>query len=91
MFSEDLQQKISELEAQRNSIRNRIRRATSDDTPALKAQAKEITNQITPLRKQLTSARRIEERSEVIRSLLDQERQMEQKERNRIRERSYER
>lgn len=91
LFSEDLQQKISELEAQRNSIRNRIRRATPDDTPALKAQAKEITNQITPLRKQLTSARRIEERSEVIRSLLEQERQMEQKERNRIRERSYER
>ena len=91
LFSEDLQQKISELEAQRNSIRNRIKRASPDEIPGLKEQAKEITKQITPLRKQLKSAHRIEERSQVIPVLLEQERKMEQKERNRIRERSYER
>lgn len=90
-FTEDLQEKINELEAQRNSVRNRIRRTPPDDTPALKEQAKEITKQITPLRKQLKSAQRIAERMEPIRQLLNQERQMEQKERNRIRERSYER
>ena len=90
-FAEDLQEKIDELEVQRNSVRNRIRRASPDDTPALKEQAKEITKQITPLRKQLQSAQRIAARMEPIRQLLDQERQMETKERNRIRERSYER
>ena len=89
-FTEDLQEKIYELEAQRNSVRNRIRRASPDDTLALKEQAKEITKQITPLRKQLKSARRIEERIDPIQQLLDQERQMETKARNRIRERSYE-
>lgn len=91
LFSENLQQKISVLEAQRNSVRNRIRRASHDDTSALKELTKEITNQITPLRKQLKSAQRIAERTEPIRQLLDQELQMEMKERNRIRERSYER
>ena len=82
---------MTELEAQRNSVSNRIRRASRDDTPALKEQAKEITKQITPLRKQLKSAQRIKERSQTIPVLLDQEWQMETKERNRIRERSYER
>ena len=91
LFSESLQQKITELEAQRNSVRNRIRRASPDDASALKEQAKEITKQIDPLRKRLKSAQRIAERIEPIRQLLDQERQMETKERNRIRERSYER
>ena len=91
LFSEDLQQKISELESQRNSIRNRIRRASPNDTSALKTQAKEITQQISPMRNQLKSAQRIAERVEPMRQLLNQERQMEQKERNRIRERSYER
>ena len=90
-FTENLQEKITKLEAQRNSVRNRIRRANPDDAPALKEESKEITKQITPLRKQLKSAQRIAERIEPIRQLLDQERQMEQKERNRIRERSYER
>ena len=90
-FTEDLQEKIYELEAQRNSVRNRIRRAAPDDASALKEQAKEITKQIDPLRKRLKSAQRITERMEPIRQLLDQERQMETKERNRIRERSYER
>ena len=91
LFSEGLQQKITELESQRNSIRNRIRRASPNDTSALKTQAKEITQQISPMRSQLKSAQRIAERVEPMRQLLNQERQMEQKERNRIRERSYER
>ena len=90
-FTKDLQDRITELESQRNSVRNRIRRASPDDTPALKAQAKEITKQIAPLRKQQKSAQRIADRIDIIRHLLDQERQMETKERNRIRERSYER
>ena len=91
MFSEDLQQKVSELEAQRNSIRNRIRRASPDEIPGLKEQAKEITKQITPLRTQLKSVRRIEERSQAIPVLLEQERQMENDVLRRNQNRRYER
>ena len=91
LFSEDLQQKISELEAQRNSIRNRIRRASPDEIPGLKEQAKEITKQITPLRKQLKSVRRIEERSQIVPILLKQERQMENEALRRNQNRRYER
>lgn len=91
LFSEDLQQKVSELEAQRNSIRNRIRRASPDEIPGLKEQAKEITKQITPLRTQLKSVRRIEERSQAIPVLLEQERQMENDVLRRNQNRRYER
>lgn len=91
LFSEDLQQKISELEAQRNSIRNRIRRASPDEIPGLKEQAKEITKQITPLRKQLKSVQRIEERSQTVPILLKQERQMENETLRRNQNRRYER
>lgn len=90
-FTENLQEKIDELEAQRNAVRNRIRRASPETAPALKEQAKEITRQIDPLRIRLKSAQRIAERSPKLDQLLAQERQMETKERNRIRERSYER
>lgn len=86
LFSECLQDRITELESQRNAIRNRIRRATLEYAVELKKQAMEITKQITPLRKQLKSAQRIADRIDSIRQLLDQERQMETKERNRIRE-----
>ena len=91
LFSEDLQQKVSELEAQRNSIRNRIRRASPDEIPGLKEQAKEITKQITPLRKQIKSVQRIEERSQAIPVLLEQERQMENDVLRRNQNRRYER
>lgn len=90
-FKENLEAQIHELKAQRNAVRNRIRRADPDTAPALKEQAKDITKQIDPLRKQLKSALRIEERSQKLDQLLTQERQMETNERQRIRERSYER
>ncbi len=77
LFSGSLQEQIMELERQRNTIRNHIRRAAPEDAAKLKKQAMEITKQITPLRKQQKSARRIEERSQVIPILLEQERQME--------------
>lgn len=90
-FREDISGQIRDLEVQREQIRNRIRRAPEEDKPALKEQAKDITVQMTPLRKQLRQAERIMERSEKIFALLTQERQMETKEIQRIRERSYER
>ena len=77
----------------REHIRNRIRRAPEEEKAQLKEEAKIITKKIEPLRKQLRSARRIEERSAKIAGLLDQERQAEQEaiEHNRRIERSYER
>ena len=91
LFSESLQERIKKLESQRNSIRNRIRRAGLEDAVALKAQAQEVTRQITPLRKQLKSAQRIQECSQTIPVLLEQERQMENDALRRNRNRRYER
>ena len=92
-FTEKLQTTIAKLEAQRNSVRNRIRRASLETGPALKEQAKEITKQIDPLRKRLKSAQRIAERSPKLDQLLAQERQMETEALNRTntRERRYDR
>ena len=92
-FTEKLQGKITELEAQRKAIRNRIRRASAEAAPVLKEQAKEITKQIDPLRKQLKSANRIAERSPKLDQLLALERQMETDvlSRTKPRERRYDR
>ena len=69
--------KIAELETQREQIRNRIRRASETEKAQLKEQAKALTSQIIPLRKQLKIADRIMERSARRWQLLDQERQLE--------------
>ena len=93
VYSEGLRGKIAELEQQRSSIRNRIRRAGPEAEVALKEQAREVTKQIDPLRKQLRSVRRIEERSRKLDQLLEQERQMENDalSRTKLRERRYDR
>ena len=93
-FQENLSARISELEQERYAIRLKIRRAkTPEEDAALKLQAKEITKQITPLRKQRDIAKRIEEHIPKIHELLDQERNIEMKRNNLIKkkERGYER
>lgn len=93
-FQENLSARISELEQERYAVRLKIRRAkTPEEDAALKAQAKEITKQITPLRKQRDIARRIEEHIPKIHELLEQERNIEMKRNNLIKkkERGYER
>ena len=84
---------LEELSEEREHIRNRIRRAPEEEKAQLKEEAKEITNKMTPLRKELKIANRIEERSPRVAELLEQEWQIEQEaiERERIHERSYER
>ena len=53
LFQEDLTAKITALKQEQYALRLKIRRAkTPEDEAALKEQAKEITKQITPLRKQ---------------------------------------
>ena len=88
-FREDIDAQINQLEKQREQIRNRIRRAPEAEKGDLKEQAKAITSQITPLRKQIKIADRIMERSIRMRQLLDQERQLETNEMTK--ERNFER
>lgn len=93
-FRDDFTAKITELESERSAIRNKIRRAkTPEEDAELKEQAKEITKQISPLRKQRQSSMRILERSiPTIESLLEKERQIEMKHNHLIKkERGYSR
>ena len=91
-FQEHLTGRISELEQQRYALRLRLRRVKSPEAEAaLKAQAKEIAKEITPLRKQRKIALRIAEHIPQIQGLLDAERQIEMNHNNltRKQERSY--
>lgn len=93
-FQNNISEQIAALEQKRQGIRNKIRRAkTPEEDFALKEKAKEITKQITPLRKQKDIAMRIEEHIPKIHELLEQERNIEMKRNNLIKkkERGYER
>ena len=91
-FREETIQKIHALVQERNGIYNKIRRAVEPEKAQLKEQAKAISKQIAPLRKELKCANRIWDRSlEKVQSLLDQERQIEEQVMNRYKERSYKR
>ena len=93
-FQENLSARISELEQERYALRLKLRRVKMpEEDAALKEQAKELTKQITPLRKELIVAQRIEEHIPKIHDLLEQERNIEMKRNNLIKkkERGYER
>ena len=82
------------MDQERYALRLKIRRAkTPEADAALKAQAKEITKLITPLRKQRDIAMHIEEHIPKIKELLDAERNIEMKHNNLKlkKERGYER
>ena len=94
LFQEDLSAKITTLEQERYALRLKLRRAkTPEADAALKAQAKEITKRITPLRQAQKVAQRIEEHIPRIKELLDAERNIEMKHNNLKlkKERGYER
>ena len=91
-FREETIQKIHALVQERNGIYNKIRRAAEPEKTQLKEQAKVISQQISPLRKEFKCAARIWDRSlDRVKNLLEQERQMEAQVMNRYKERSYER
>ena len=93
-FQENLSTRISELEQERYVLRLKLRRVkTPEEDAALKEQAKEITTRITPLRKELKVALRIEEHIPRIKELLDAERNIELKHNGLVKkkERGYER
>ena len=76
-FRENVDAQIEELKAQREHIRNKIRRAPETEKPELKLQAKAVTQKMGPLRKQQRIAKRIAERTPQINNLLAMERQQE--------------
>ena len=79
-FQENLSSRISALEQERYALRLKLRRVkTPEEDAALKEQAKKITARITPLRKELKVALRIEEHIPRIKELLDAERNIELK------------
>ena len=79
-FKDNISAQITALEQERYAVRLKIRRAkTPEEDAALKEQAKELTKQITPLRKELKVALRIEEHIPKIKELLDAERNIELK------------
>lgn len=93
-FQENLSARISELEQERYALRLKLRRVkTPEEDTALKEQCKEITKKITPLRKELRIAMRIEEHIPKIKALLDAERniEMKRKDLNKNKERGNER
>ena len=94
LLVEDIDAQIDQLKAEREHIRNKIRRAPKDEKPELKLQAKAVTQKMDPLRKQQRIAKRIAERSAPkVENLLAMERQQEtEATRTRTRNgRSYER
>jgi hypothetical protein len=83
---------ISVLESERQKISNKIRRAkTPEETLKLKISRKELTTQITPLRKKLIQAKRILEKSPHLYELLQSEHRLEMTAQKKSRERSYSR
>ena len=91
-FREETIQKIRGLEQERSAIYNKIRRAAEPEKIQLKEQAKVISQQIAPLRKELKCTDRIWDRSlDRVKTLLEQERQMEAQDMNRYKERSNKR
>ena len=91
-FIGETQQQITALEAQRQGVRNKLRRASDpEEREKLKQQSSAITQQLKPLRKDLKTARDIEAQIPAMQQTLETERKMEtqalQRERNRSRER----
>lgn len=75
----EITKKIESYEAERQHLRNQIRRVkTPEEDLRLKEQCKEITKKLTPLRKQLKTCERIENKVPRLRALIEQEKLLEQ-------------
>ena len=93
-FQEGLTTRISELEEQRYALRLKLRRVKSpEEEAALKERCKEITKEITPLRRERKTVLRIAEHIPKMQELLDAERETEMERSNltRKKERKIER
>ena len=77
-YHDSLENQIKALEADRQKIRNRIRRCDNDEEKTnLKQQAKDITKRLIPLRKQLKITDRTEHRAPELQRMLVLERGLE--------------
>lgn len=89
---ESTKTEIAKLERQRSDIDNKRRRAkTPDDIHFYKEQRKEITKQITPLRKRLKQAERIWDKSPHLFELVKQEQSLEIRAKQKIKIREWSR
>ena len=82
------QTEIQKLEAERQRIRNQIRRADPAEKDSLKEEAKAVTKRLKPLREQLKNLQRIMDKSDYVYTMLETERRLE---RQIGRNRNYER
>lgn len=89
---------IEAYEAERQRLRNKLRRVkTPEEETRLKEQCKELTKNITPLRRELKVCIRIEERYPKLKEIIELEKDMEmgkfpsQYQQNKHKERGYER
>ena len=82
------QTEIQKLEAERQHIRNQIRRADPAVKDSLKEEAKAVTKRLKPLREQLKNLKRIMDKSDYVYTMLETERRLE---RQIGRNRNYER
>ncbi len=71
------QAEIQKLEAERQHIRNQIRRTDPVTKTILKGSAKAVTRQIKPLREQLKTLQRILDKSDYVYTMLETERKLE--------------
>ena len=79
----ETEQQIKTSETERQNIRNRIRRASPEEKVLLKAEAKNVTAKITPLRDKLKKLKQTECEFDKIQQLFDTELKLEkQAERN---------
>ena len=92
-FHDKLEAQIHGMEAERQKIRNRIRRCSdAHEKAALKQQAKDISKQLKPLRQQNKIAERIEHRAPKLLKMMILERDLEIQAYNKQRnQRNYER
>ena len=72
-----VQTEIQKLEAERQHIRNQIRRAEPSEKAALKEEAKAITKKLNPLREQLKTLQHILDKSDYVFTMLETERRLE--------------
>ena len=77
-YHDGLEAQIKTLETERQKIRDRIRRCTDDnEKTVLKQQAKDVTKQLDPLRKQKQITERIERRAPELQRMMVLERELE--------------
>ena len=70
------QTKIQKLEAERQHIRNQIRRTEPKAKDALKEEARAVTKRLKPLREQLKTLQRILDKSDYVYTMLETERKL---------------